>query len=338
MKAKTLTNIENKSGSAAAKKTYSEEELAEVFMTSQDEFMGIDLEKATLNWNLNFIFTFLYLIGDLEQIDWVIDWMTTMWDEKHHIYDSFDNIYDSNLREESRKFGEQLRYVKSAVKLRLENEKRKNALIAKMPKGYVGSKSMTRNHNEPAAIETTRTKPPQFKHQPNETLNNGKPALRVSISDLPYNLQKNILVSQDVFDILVKQLNEDTWTIIDEHKTKYCDPLRFLCNYHSITSRNTTREEFDELLHHVVIDLKDKGSLTSSMSRYKPTNDKRIKRSYLCYANADVNKNMRDEIWPLYDDCQPLEESLKPVFDAMEIEKKKVSQSASQDAQASAKL
>lgn len=308
-------------------------------MTSQDDFTGINLEKATLNWNLNYIYNFLSLFSELEQIDWIIDWMTTSWDEIHHVYDSYDNINNSSLREESRKFAEQLRYVKSAVIERKKQEEKKKSLRERMLNGNIGCKSMTQNQKEPVATETTQTAPPLFQTQPPQAADCNTPEFRVKITDLPYNLQKKILVSQTVFDLFVKQLNEDTWTIINGNKKQYSDPLRFVCNYHGITSRDTSRDEFDELLHQVVLDLKGKGSLSSSMGRYKPTSDKKIKRSYLCYANADVNSKMKDEIWPLYDDCQPLEQSLEPVFKAMEQEKNNTeSRSVSFDVQVSANM
>ena len=58
MKSKSSENIDNQSGGTAAKISYSPEELAEVFMTSRPDFLILDLEEITLNWNSNYIFAF----------------------------------------------------------------------------------------------------------------------------------------------------------------------------------------------------------------------------------------------------------------------------------------
>lgn len=338
MEDKALTTKDNKSSSAAARKTYSAEELAEMFSTSPEVFMGIDLEEATLNWNMNSIYNLLYLIKNPESIDWLIDWMIAIWEEKHQIYDSFDNAQNIDLREACRKFNEQLRYVKSLVIERIKQEERKNSLKTKMLKNHVESLSTTQTQHEIVTLEATQTKPPQFQPPQNDTPDDNIQKHHVLLTDLPVNLQRKVLVSQDVFDIFVEQLNEDTWTIVNGDKTKYCDPLRFVCNFHNITCRDTSRNEFDNLLHLVIVDLNGKGSLHSSMSRCQNTSDKKIKRSYLCYSSADVNKKMRDEIWPLYDAAQTIEQSLQPVIEAMEQEKNVTSKAVSQSTQASTNM
>ena len=338
MEEKTLTIKDNKSSSAAVRKTYSVEELAEMFTTSPEVFMGIDLEEATLNWNMNRIYNLLYLIKNPESIDWLIDWMIVIWEENHHIYDSFDNARSIELREDCRKFSEHLRWVKSLVIERIKKEEGKNALQTKMLKGHIGGLSTTKTQHEIGTLEATQTKPPHFQPPQKDTPDDNKQRYHVLITDLPVNIQCRVLISQDVFDIFVEQLNRDTWTIVNADKTKYCDPLRFICNFHNITSRNTSRDEFNELLHYVVVDLNGKGSLYSSMSRCHNTSDKKIKRSYLCYSSADVNKKMRDEIWPLYDAAQTLEQSLQPVIEAMKQKENAASQTISQITQASTNL
>ena len=203
-----------------------------------------------------------------------------------------------------------------------------------MLKNHVESLSTTQTQHEIVTLEATQTKPPQFQPPQNDTPDDNIQKHHVLLTDLPVNLQRKVLVSQDVFDIFV----EDTWTIVNGDKTKYCDPLRFVCNFHNITCRDTSRNEFYNLLHLVIVDLNGKGSLHSSMSRCQNTSDKKIKRSYLCYSSADVNKKMRDEIRPLYDAAQTIEQSLQPVIEAMEQEKNVTSKAVSQSTQASTNM
>jgi hypothetical protein len=73
-------------------------------------------------------------------------------------------------------------------------------------------------------------------------------------------------------------------------------------------------------LHAVVEAVKGKGSLLSSMSRCKYTTTRTITSSYKYYASP-VSEH-REKIWQLINDCKPLEESLLPVIEAMEQEKK----------------
>ena len=78
------------------------------------------------------------------------------------------------------------------------------------------------------------------------------------------------------------------------------------------------REDFNTLLHWVVVDLKDEPSLVSSMGRYSLTSSQKIKRS-LVYYDSPVRKQ-QEKVWQLIKDCEPLEEGLQPVYDAMEAE------------------
>ena len=140
----------------------------------------------------------------------------------------------------------------------------------------------------------------------------------VELSSLPESIRNKILVSQEVFDVFVKQLNIDIWNTILTNKGKYCDPLRFLCIKHNIVSQNMEREDFDDFLHLVIRVLKNEPSLMSSIGRSKLTSSQKIKRSLACY-DSPV-KNHRDEVWQLIEDCKPLEEGLQPVYDAMKAE------------------
>ena len=322
-----ITPSPKSSSAAATKNTYSARELAEVYMTSREDFIGLDLEVVTLNWNLNYIFDFLYYIRDVETIGLINAWLVYSWKDKHHFEDSYDNLQSQQLNEECCRFAASLNDIKRKLEQRFENEKNKRLLMARMFEGYHQNKTAT-EVSEPASTiqETIHTTKPEFTAN---TLDNnqddGMPP-QILIESLPENVQKIIVVSQSVFDVFVKQLNEDAWLVVEQDKGKYCDALRFLCNFHHITSRDTSREDFDDLLHAVVEAVKENGSLVSSMSRCKSTTTKTIASSYKYYASPV--KSHKDKIWELINNCKPLEESLKPVVEAMEQETQKVSQNS----------
>ena len=204
------------------------------------------------------------------------------------------------------------------VKCRIKSERKKENLIERMLESYHDNKSLSLDSPEEANPEKVVQVEIANVHTPNvkDTQDNEEP-FRVLLDDLPENIRCTVVVPQAVFDAYVKQLNEDTWSIVEGNKGKYCDPLRFLSNYHGITSRNTSRETFDQLLHYIVKKEKNTPSFQSSMGRCQLTSSQKIGRSYLCYECADVNPKLKKEIWSLIRDCSPLEESLQPVWDIM---------------------
>lgn len=138
----------------------------------------------------------------------------------------------------------------------------------------------------------------------------------IKIDDLTDGVRSKILLSQEQFDVFVKQLNEDTWLIVDGNRGLLCDCLRFVCIKHGIIASDTDRDTFDTLLHEVVKALENQPSLVSSMRRRNETAHNKIKRSLFCY-DSPLKKH-QDEVWQLVKDCKPIEESLQPVFEAME--------------------
>lgn len=311
-----------KSSSAAASQTlYSAKELAEMYMTSREDFMGMDLEVVTLNWNLNYIYDFLYYVRDIEAIDSINEWLVYSWMDKHHLEDTYDNQNNKELNEECSRFAAALKDIKRKLLHRFENERNKQLLMAKMLEGFRHNKTATADGKPTSApSEPIHTNSPSFTGFSSTCRLNSVSPSQILIEALPENVQKIIVVSQSVFDVFVKQLNEDAWLIVEQEKGKYCDALRFLCNFHHITSRDTSREDFDGLLHAVVEAVKGKGSLLSSMSRCKYTTTKTIASSYRYYASPVTEHRLK--ILQLINDCKPLEESLLPVIEAMEQEKK----------------
>lgn len=307
------------SGRAAVKKTYSPQELAEMYKTSRADFVGIDLEEVTLNWNPNYIYSFFKEIGDSSMINDIIEWMIVFWEEKNGLYASYDNTLD--LAESHAKFKQTLHLISNNVSEWLEKKAHRAQLKEKMLHGYTPN-TMTADPKQAVASEKTETAKPQFTSPTLNTPVSDEVPCQVLLEDLPADIRNKVVVTQKVFDVYVKQLNEDLWLTVKKDKTKLCGCLYFLSNYFMITSRNTSVVEYDKLLHCVIIELKEEGSLVPSIRRREETTQKRIDRSYLCYSCADVNKNMEQEIFKLRNDCKVLLDGFQPMLDAKKEEEK----------------
>lgn len=303
-------------GSVAAptKITYSAQELAELYFTSREDFLGLDLEHVTCNWSDKFIYEFLYHIRDVNLFDDIIEWMILCWKSKRQYYKTFDRVTDKDLFFACSEFEERLRLIKVKLIECFESERHYEELRAKMLAEYKqNSINTTPLELTKPAVETII---PQSVFTPQSTSNN---EYHIDLTSLPENIQNKILVSQNVFDVYVNQLNTDVWPLtVSSNRGRYCDPLRFLSIKHEIVSKNMEREDFDTLLHQVVFELKGQPSLMSSMGRYSLTSSQKIKSS-LAYYDSPV-KNHQEKVWQLIKDCAPLEEGLQPVYDAMEAE------------------
>lgn len=314
MDKKTLrTPTQFVSSAAASSKPYSAEELAEIYLKSRSEFLGIDLEVATNGWDGSFIYDFLYCVRDTRLINLASAWIIEMWEEKHRLRNSYVNVMDTDLTTQYKEFCEMMDGVRIFLEERFKSEKRKEDLIREMMHEECTAAQPETNYQQNTIMtRTLQAVSPQYVlSETNGTV------YRVLLDELSEDVRNIVVVPQNVFDVYVKQLNEDTWTIVEGNKSRYCDPLRFLSNFYNITKRTTTREEYDQLLHAIIPSIKDKPSLVSSMRRCTLTNNNKIKRSYLCYANAEENPKMKNEIWSLVDDCKVLKESLQPVLDEM---------------------
>ena len=51
----------------------------------------------------------------------------------------------------------------------------------------------------------------------------------IRLESLPVGIRSKILLDQNSFDVFVKQMNEDTWLIVDTNRSIFCDALRFVC-------------------------------------------------------------------------------------------------------------
>lgn len=310
MKNKTF-NRSGRSAAAPIKNTPSAKELAELYLTTREDFFSLDLEEVTNGWSLNYIFDFLYYIRNIDLFDDIIEWLAECWKSKHQYYNSYDKVSDNDLELNYIDFKARLQFIKAKLLERFESEKHTEELRAKMLAGYRRNTTKTQVQKESQPEINTKTQQPVF-----------VPALEdetdyhIELSSLRKDIQNKILVSQTIFNVYVNQLNTDIWPLtVSTNRGKYCDPLRFLSIKHEIFSENMEREDFDYLLHEVVVELKDQPSLMSSMGRCSLTSSQKMKSSLACY-DSPLKKH-RDKVWQLIKDCEPLEEGLQPVCEAM---------------------
>jgi len=305
---------QSSSSAAAPKNIYSAKELADIYMKCRSEFLDMDMEEVTRGWNSNFIFDLFVYLEEKKLIELAAEWIKAAWEDKHHMLDSYDNLKDAQLTTQAVEFALRLKDIQKMALGKIEAKRKKEALIEKMLQSNVSTKLETITQ-PPIVSKAIETIPPQFNQQSMSANQEDIAYYRVLLTDLPKELSDIVVVSQEVFDMYVYQLNTDTWTLVEKNKGIYCDALRFLSNFYNITSRNTTREQYDLLLHKILKGKEEEGSYLSSMGRRKDTNGNNIKRSYQCY-NSPLD-NHKKERWQLIHDCQPLVESLQPVLNKM---------------------
>ena len=299
--------------SDAVPETYSAEELARIYMKSRPDFLGMDLEKATNKWNLNYIYEFLYHVKDLSDIDLAINWLAEMWADKHYIYDSYTNIKDPKLVEEHQRFVLSLKDIKDSLIHRFEAEDRKEALRAQMLMGYktiTATEGATKGNLSQKMSDETDS--PHFE----KSDFSGLPEYR-HFQDLPQDVQRILTFNDDeTYPLFVNNMNEDTWNIVAPHKGKYLDRLRFVCNKFGITAKNTDRKQFDKLLHCIIPNLGEIGNLESAM---KKQSDSNMEVNYKYYDSPELYHRYKCNKL-----CQvgaELEECLTPVLEKIHHKK-----------------
>ena len=306
--------IEGKNLNAdAIPETYSAEELAEMYMTSREDFLGMDMEIVTNKWNLNFIFDFLYHVRVLSDIDLAINWLAEMWEEKHFSNATYTTIKDPKLAEEQRRFVLSLMDIKDTLIRRFEDEERKEALRMQMLMGYNTTTTIEKtsmgNLSQKMSDETNS---PHFE----ESVFSGLPEYR-HLKDLPEDVQRILTFNDDeTYSLFVTNMNEDTWIKVKSNKGKYLDRLRFVCNKFEITAKNTDRKQFDKLLHCIIPDLGEIGNLESAMKKQFDSNDD---ANYRYYDSPIYNH--RGKCPKLCQVGAELEECLTPVLEKIHHKK-----------------
>lgn len=295
--------------------TYSALELGEMMNHKPLDLLKLDIGYQTRWFDCNYIEEILSFVrkeADMKMLMTLIvqDWLKKIAEHHPHV------AYRNPKTKEYVPYVEELNIKLDAICKRLLAEREQiehsNAFRKLFMQKYSDStQTEILKETNPNVVVTTT---PSTFNKPSVSTD----GYHVELSSLPESIRNKILVSQEVFDILVDQLNIDIWNTILTNKGKYCDPLRFLCIKHDIFAENMEREDLDDFLHRVIRVLKNEPSLMSSIGRSKLTSSQKIKRSLACY-DSPVKKH-RDEVWQLIEDCKPLEEGLQPVYDAMKTE------------------
>lgn len=299
-------NIFEHGGSVAppTKITYSALELAELYMTAREDFLGLDLEVVTNGWNLNYIFDFLYYIRKIELFDDIIEWLVECWKSKHQYYASYDKVSDNELKFNYYCFKEQLQLIKDKLLERFKSEKHTEELRKKMLAGYKKNSINTQPQQEAKPIVETPTAQPAFiqQSQTNE--------LEYRMEDFDRNKLRCLLISDDkIFDKFVRLMRNDVWPFVCQNKGKYCNALRFVCMVHGIVAEKSTMPDFDNLLQAIIPDL------PSQLSSMKQRQDANKKKNLINY--RDPNKRRNTDCYKLANDCPDIEKKLQDVIDDM---------------------
>lgn len=301
MKEESLTDKEVISGSADARKTYSAKELAEVYMTSREVFLGLDMKEATQDWNLNFIYSLLYNVRDLSLIDLLINWLAETWAETHHLYDTYTNIKDPKLVENHQRFVLSLKDIKDSLIRRFEAEEHKELLRAQMLGGYHGNDTVTIN-TRLDSIGKDETQKPLF----GGADVTAEPQFHMADFD-SHKIGILLISDDDTFSLFVHLLREKIWPKIEENKNKYSNAFRFVLMVNGIIAERSTMPDFDYMLQELIPGI---GSQLSSLKQRSDANNKKNLKYY-----KDPNKKKCDSCWKLTRDCPDLEKLLKPLLD-----------------------
>ena len=300
MDRKTI-NLRGRSAAAPIKNTPSAEELSTIFKTSRGKFIDIDLGMATHEWDMNYIFDFLYYINDVECIDFLVDWLCSKWDIAHGVLASFDNANNRILLTQREDFHDSLAHTRELVLKKIQQEDHIKELELKM----LDSFSIEVHAEDNTEIESDSTQQPQFVTSDNID------GPQYHMADLPDDVRACILFDDDeTYSLFVSNMREDTWLKVSSNKGRYLDPLRFVCNKFQITARKTTRDEFDKLLHYVIPGLGNVGNLVSAMKKRTDT----IDSANYKYYDSPVYSH-RSKCYKLVADGIVIEECLTPVLE-----------------------
>jgi hypothetical protein len=295
--------------------TYSALELGEMMNHNPLDLLELNIGYQTRWFNCDYIEEILSFVNDEGKMQMLMTLIVVDWRKKiaeHHPHVAYRNTETKAFVP----FVEDLEIKLDAICKRLlaEREEIQQAdLFRKQFMEQYSSSILSANSKDITPKVKTTTSKPRYNPLPDADAE-----YHVELSSLPKSISDKILISQEVFDVFVKQLNIDIWNTVRTNKGRYCDPLRFLCIKKEIVSSNMEREDFDVLLHKTIRVLMDEPSLMSSMGRSKLTSSQKILRSLFCY-DSPLKKH-QEEVWQLIEDCKPLEEGLQPVYDAMEAE------------------
>lgn len=258
---KDAFNLSGRGAAAPTKFTYSAQDLAEMYMTSREDFLGLDMEEVTNGWNLNYIYDFLYYIRNVDLFDDIIDWIAGYWQTKHQYYNSYDKVSDSDLELSYINFRAQLQFVKEKLKERFESERHTEELRNRMLLGYEKYGTETKPHPTNGVSEGNHTGEPSF------VTPNQMDYPEYHMSDLTKESQDILLIKNDhVFSMLTDVSRNLLWPWIKKNKLKSANVVRLIFRYAGFISRKTSVLKFTNLFNQIVPEANLKPDTVSSYS------------------------------------------------------------------------
>lgn len=281
-------NREHQSDSSAAitpPKTYSAKELAEMFMTSRPDFLGMDMEVATGGWDDEFIYQFLYFVREQPLISLALEWMETAWKKKYFPLDNYCLATSITRNTAKQAFHVKLGLVESAVVQRLEDEQKEAELMRKMMGGYAENATVS---DEKAAAKKDEEQ------------------AEYHLTDLPDNVARQVLINSDVvFTEFVNTMKGPVSGWIKKRNLQDWNVVRFICRLRGIVTRSCSMAVFAKLLEWM-----DLGNQENNMKQRTDANDKNALIAY----EDPANKNQK--LWRLKRDGKQVEELLEDIINS----------------------
>lgn len=294
-----IINSHGDNADASLKSPYSAQELAEIYLKSRHDFLTLDLEEVTCNWNSNYIFEFLYYIRDVNLFNVIIEWFLECWKKKHGFYMSFDRTINKDLVHELSELGEKLRLIKEKTIERFESEKHTEELRARLMAGYRQNETYTLVEHQGQVTESTVTQKPSFEGY------NQVVIPEYYISDLTEESQNILLVTDDqVFSELTDISRNLLWPWIKKNNLKSANVVRFIFRYKGFIARKTSVLKFTNLFNQMVPEAQLKAD---TVSDYEDAN------------NDDFEKYNKLEEWKQFKrDGEAVIKILQPVINSLQ--------------------
>ena len=257
--------------------------------------MALDLKSQTNDWNLDYIYDFLYYIRDVEKIKLIVKMLISKWGKDMNVRGSFTNATDRNLIQKMHDFEDDLIRVEQLVFAKLEQEKADEQLFDQYELLFCNP-AETVSH-PPLMGDVNQTQMPAF-----ETAEMSN-APQYHLDDLPEDVRNSFLISNDkLYSEFVEIIKGPVKKWIDGHHLKDWNVVRFICRLRGITIRKVSMSIFGLFL--------EKIGLENQLNNMKQCKD----------ANNDERLNDYDDprkkqyFWQLKNDGDAIEKELQPII------------------------
>ena len=291
-----------------------------MYMTSREEFLGMDLAKATNNWDEKFIYDFLINLPNIEVVDLAIQWIILCWEKSHHLDETYSLAFDNDIEYYYQHFNDLLDDIRPKLEAYFNRPKREEELRARLLNGYSQPSVSIEKPQETSTTNTLTTPTDTIPQTDSGVVDQNSESQTLPVyhmADLPQDVRDCFTFDDDeTYSLFVNNMRTDTWLLVRDNKGKYLDRLRFVSNKFGITGRNTTRTQYDKILHYVIPDLGDIGNLESAM---KKQSDTMVNKNYAYYDSPVYSQRVK--CLNLIEVGLEIEECLTPVLEKINNKK-----------------